>query len=65
MAKGVWGSVIQLALHKRTFQEKLAYLCKGVIFGAVLWLEKRNAGGVGGNDAISQSSSGDDVYPLF
>lgn len=65
MAKGVWGDVLQLALHKKTGWEKFLYLCKGLLFLPFIWAEQKGVSASGENDATSQSSAGDDVYPLF
>ena len=65
MAKGVWGDIVELALDKSTPREKFWYLCKGLMFMPFLWAEQKSVAGTGDNDATSQSSAGDDVYPLF
>jgi len=65
MTKGIWSDIMQLAWHKKTPREKFYYLCKGLMFLPFLWVERKGVAGAEDNDAISQSSAGDDVYPLF
>ncbi|MEI8012823.1 MAG: hypothetical protein WCI27_10175 [Candidatus Omnitrophota bacterium] len=65
MTSGLWKDIFHLAWHKKTSGEKLSYLCRGILFYPFLLMEQRRAAGVGDNEATSQSSSGDDVYPLF
>lgn len=65
MFKGLWNSVFQFAWQKKTLKEKFQYLCKGLVFLPFLWVEQKGMATSGENDVTSQSSSGDDVYPLF
>ncbi len=64
MSKGLWVCILQLALRQKSLAGKLAYFVKGLVFWPFLWAEEAKEKKAD-NDATNQSSSGDDVYPLF
>ena len=56
--------MLQLALSKKEFSQKISWLMQGFIFGPFLIYEEKKQKKQGRNQSDS-NAEGDDVYPLF
>ena len=62
MSQNAFRSIVQLALSRRTFRDRVWYLVMGLAFA--WWLVKGSSGKTSG-EAAAIGAAGDDIYPLF